>query len=640
MILKRKLQTIFLIYFFQSYFHVKIVLSIQTTNANEFCYSKNYTEPPFLKNRCQAYPRLHDFMTVADILIRSDCHLVNGCRKIVDNLDDTIEEADFIVVGGGVGGSVVASRLSENPEWTVVLLEAGPEQPTAIDIPALVFSALGTKYDWQYVTEPQKNACLITKGVCAWPRGKLLGGTGALSGSMYSRGHRQIYDNWLKAGNRKWGFEDVLPFFMMSENNLNFRQDKYLKYHGQNGPLPVMHPTFMNPVTEIILEAGEELGYSRIDMSDPEAFGFSFAQIMMKNNTRVTIPTAFLRPHLNRKNLKIKINRFVTKLLINPVNKTVYGVEYIDKTNKTHKLIAKKEVILSAGVIGSPHLLMLSGIGPKYDLEYLGIPVVENLKVGYHLQHHVSVALNIKMNMTNNLLFTYESIIEYLNHRTGPISQTGALQASAFLRSDQSNANQPPDIQLFFDGYSPNCENAQVHYGCSKPIGIENFDIRVVNILPRSTGSIKLVSSNPFVRPLINPNYLAFDTDFKVLLSGIKLIKKIINTEAMQKLGAKLDETPVKECMNFNFDTEEYWRCYIKYYTSGENHHSGTCKMGPPSDCNAVVDDELRIHKIKGIRVADASIKPIQPNCNPIAPTIMIAERAAHFIKNTWKINS
>lgn len=456
---------------------------------------------------------------------------------------------------------------------------------------------------------------------------------------MYSRGHRAIYDSWLKDGNVGWGYDDVLPFFKIAENNKDYNTDLYLKYHGTHGPIPVQKPTDILPITRTLVEAGKELGYPQIDMCEPEPFGFSIAQTMMTSSkTRVTMPTAYLRPYLkSRNNLKVKINSHVTRLLVNAEKKTVYGVEYIDNMNITRKLLARKEVILSAGVIGSPQILMLSGIGPEEDLEQLDIPVVQNLRVGHNLQHHVGTKLSFQLNVTNDRLLSYESIVQYLKYRTGPLSTTGGLQTSAFLRSDQVNPRDPADVQLFFDGFAPNCVNVQSVYGCQKAERLIQMSIRPINIRPRSRGTIKLVSSDPFVRPKINPNYLTIDSDAAVLVWGLKFASNLLRSNAMQRLGATMDTNLVEFCQRHPFASDAYWKCLIKYYTRGENHHAGTCKMGPASDPSAVVDPELRVHNVKGIRVADASILPLQPNCNPIAPVVMVAEKAAHFIKETWK---
>jgi len=458
---------------------------------------------------------------------------------------------------------------------------------------------------------------------------------------MYSRGHRAIYDNWAKAGNVGWGYEDVLPFFKVAENNKDYGTGSSV--HGTRGPVPVQRPADVLPITRTLIEAGKELGYQQIDMNEPEPFGFAIAQLMMTGaKTRVTMPTAYLRPYLGtRGNLRVRINSHVTRLLVNADEMSVYGVEYVDAANVTRRLLARKEVVLCAGVIGSAHLLMLSGIGPAEDLGPLGVPVVRDLRVGHNLQHHVATKIGIQLNVTNDRLLTLESVLQYTRYRTGSLSTTGALQASAFLRSDQAGPNDPADVQLFFDGFAANCANAQTMIGCSAATTTANTPVKLfvrpVNIRPQSRGTIKLTSADPFHRPKINPNYLAVDSDVRPLLWSLKLALSLARTKPMQRLGATVDTVPVEFCQRHEFATDAYWRCLIRYHTRGENHHAGTCKMGPASDPDAVIDPQLRVHGVRGVRVADASIMPVQPNSNPIGPIVMVAEKAAHLIKNAWK---
>ncbi|KAE9544183.1 hypothetical protein AGLY_001362 [Aphis glycines] len=497
------------------YFHVlcQVVNVLASTNSNnkgslESCVQNvEHMETSFIKDLCKSNPDLEEFMIAADILIRSDCALIDSCRRVVEQPHDDHDEVDFIVVGGGVAGPVVAGRLTENPNWTVTLLESGPEQPAATDIPALLSSAIATKYDWQYSTTPQKNACLAYGGVCGWPRGKVLGGTAVLSGSMYSRGHRDVYDGWLRDGNVGWGYDDVLPFFKMSENN----KDYHTEHHGNRGPISVQKPTEILPITRTLMEAAQELGYEEIDMSDPEPMGFSIAQLMMSSaKTRVTTPTAYLRPHLRtRSNLRVRTNSHVTRLLVAADRRSVYGVEYVDGSNRTRRLTARKEVILCAGVIGSAHLLMLSGIGPAEDLRPLGVPVVQDLRVGHNLQHHVASKLTFQLNVTNDRLLSFDTIGQYMKHRSGPLSTTGGLQTSAFLRSNRAGPAEPADVQLFFDGYSPNCAYALPVFGgqCFAATAPVVMNVRPVNIRRAEPGAPPVGERRP-VRPAAHRSQL------------------------------------------------------------------------------------------------------------------------------------
>lgn len=457
---------------------------------------------------------------------------------------------------------------------------------------------------------------------------------------MYSRGHSAIYDQWNVKG---WFYKEIEKYFIKSENNYDYTS----KIHGKRGPISVRKPTEILKIAKDIIAAAKELEYPEIDMSDPaQPSGISLAQIMMNSkNLRVSTPTAYLRPVQSRSNLKVKINSHVTKLLINtndPNKPKVEGVEYLDKANNNKILKAKKEVILSAGVIGSPHILMLSGIGPKEDLEKLNIKTVKNLMVGHNLQHHVASMLTFKLNVTNNRFLSHESLANYIKTRKGPLSTTGCLQTSGFFRSNKTAemSTRPADIQLFFDGFSlkidgNQCKNILANQRCNtKSNDFEIIDIRPVNILPKSRGTIKLVSKDPSVRPKIDPKYLSVRSDIDVLIEGIKLAQELMNTKPFEKLGATLVTPKHKRCTpKYKYGTDKYWGCFVKYTTLGENHHAGTCKMGPAEKSDTVVDPTLKVIGVDGVRVVDASVIPLQPNCNPIAPIIMIAEKAADLIK-------
>lgn len=458
---------------------------------------------------------------------------------------------------------------------------------------------------------------------------------------MYSRGHKDVYDKWKADGNDGWGYDDVLPFFKMSENNKDYGTGAASRIHGTRGPIPVTKPAEVLPITRTLIEAGRELGYNDIDMSNPDAIGFSVAQTMMTaSRTRVTMPTAYLRPHLrSRTNINVRLDSHVTRLLVDGRRRAVYGVEYVDGANVTRRLLARKEVVLTAGVIGSPHLLMVSGIGPAEDLGPLGVPVVRDLRVGRNLQHHVAAKIEFRLNnATNDRLLSYETLGQYLHTRSGPLSTTGCLQTSAFLRSDRAAPEGPADVQLFFDGFSANCANAHTQYGggCTPSTTGTRLVVRTVNLLPRSRGTIRLASADPMVRPLIDPNYLADDADAEVLVWALKTVIRLQDTKALRRLGAEVDTRLADHCQRYPYATDSYWRCLVRYHTKGENHHAGTCKMGPATDADAVVDSRLRVHGVAGVRVADASVQPWQPNSNPIAPIVMVAEKAARFIKDAW----
>uniref|UniRef100_A0A0C9QZZ1 Gld_26 protein n=1 Tax=Fopius arisanus TaxID=64838 RepID=A0A0C9QZZ1_9HYME len=308
-------------------------------------------------------------------------------------------EYDFIIVGAGPGGSPVANRLSENENWRILLLEAGEPEGILQQIPLL--SSLNTKYDWQYTYEPQKNACLgIKDRRCPCPKGKSLGGTSTMNSMLYTRGHKLDFDIWAQQGNYGWSYEEILPYFKKSQR-ANLREPVDEWYHGRNGYLHVQNAPWSTPLTAAFLNSGKQLGYDVVDYNGRQQIGFSDSQLTMVNGTRCSASKAYLR--IRRLNLDIVTEATVSRVLIDD-NNHAYGVEFI-KNNKTYRINAGKEVILSAGTINTPKLLMLSGIGPKDHLDELGIKVVKNARVGYNLGDHVGfVGLTFLVNQSITLL--------------------------------------------------------------------------------------------------------------------------------------------------------------------------------------------------------------------------------------------
>lgn len=473
---------------------------------------------------------------------------------------------------------------------------------------------------------------------------------------MYSRGHRSIYDSW---GDGSWGYDAIVEYFKKSERNADYASD----FHGHAGPISVRKPAETLAITRALTAAAAELGYDgQLDMSDPaQPNGFAVAQTMADGrNARVSTPTAYLRPrHVrSRDNLQISLNSHATRLVLDGRRgdgddaPRVVGVEYADRANRTRVLLARKEVILSAGVIGSAHVLMLSGIGPAEDLRRHGVPVVRDLRVGRNLQHHVSAALRFELtNATDgDRALSHAALVEYVRRRGGPLSTTGALQTSAFLRSDAAADPRaaPADLQLFFDGFSVPTDGNDCHrlrirdrHNCDAPdpAAAATLDVRPVNVLPKSRGAVTLASADPFARPLIDPNYFAVDSDVDVLVEGLKIVLKLARTRPLREMGIRLRRIAVPQCDDrYEYMSDEYFRCYVMHASSGENHHAGTCSMGGRPDRGAVVDFRLKVHGVEGVRVVDASVIPLQPNCNPIAPIVMIAEKAADLIKREYEI--
>nr|CAD7425103.1 unnamed protein product [Timema monikensis] len=582
------------------------------------------------------------FMGLLEVFIRSQCDLEDPCgrpesRSVLD------PEYDFIVVGGGSAGSVVASRLSEVPHWRVLLIEAGEDEPTGAQVPSMFLNFIGSTIDWAYNTEPEDMACLGQPGRrCYWPRGKVLGGTSVMNGMMYIRGSRRDFDDWAAMGNPGWSYQDVLPYFMKSEDNLQANQMDP-GYHGVGGYMTVTQFPYHPPLSQALLQAGREMGYQVRDLNGAIHTGFAIAQTTSRNGSRLSLAKAFLRPVKHRSNLHIMLNTTVTRVLINETTKEAYGVEILrgGVPGNTETVLALNEVIISGGAVNSPQILLLSGIGPKSDLEQVGVKVVHDLPgVGRNLHNHVAYFLNFFINDTDTQALNWATAMEYLLFRDGLMSGTGISEVTAIINSKFSNpADDHPDLQYFFGGFLANCaRTGQV----GERANINNTNAnRVINIIPavihpKSRGYLKLKSANPLDKPQIFARYLSHPADVDTLVEGIKIGIQMSKTPTLQRYGFSLDTTPVMGCENLTFGCDEYWECAVRRQTGPENHQAGSCRMGPSGDPGAVVDPELRVFGIDRLRVIDASIMPKVTSGNTNAPVVMIAEKGADLIKSRW----
>lgn len=583
------------------------------------------------------------FMGLLEVFIRSQCDLEDPCgrpesRAIPDR------EYDFIVIGGGSGGSVVASRLSEVPHWRVLLIEAGGNEPTGTQVPSMFLNFIGSSIDWGFRTEPEEMACLNEdERRCYWPRGKVLGGTSVMNGMMYIRGAKKDYDDWAKLGNIGWSYQDVLPYFLKSEDNV---QAEIMDpgYHGVGGLLTVTQFPYHPPLSHAILQGGIEMGHAIRDLNGVLHTGFAIAQTTSRNGSRLSVSRAFLRPAKDRPNLHIMLNTTVARILINETSKQAYGVEIIRNGRQRETILAKNEVILCAGAVNSPQVLLLSGVGPEAELRELGVPVVHNLDgVGKNLHNHVAFFLNFFINDTSTTPLNWATAMEYLLFRDGLMSSTGLSEVTAFIKSKYADPNEDfPDLQLFFGGFLANCaRTGQVGERTDDANMTGPPPQRMINIIPtalhpKSRGYIKLKSTDPMDHPLIFGKYLTDPADVATLVEGIKFAIKLSETPALQKYGFRLDRTPVEGCEKLPFGCDAYWKCAIRRSTGPENHQAGSCRMGPPGDPGAVVDPELRVHGISNLRIMDASVMPRLVSGNTNAPTIMIAEKGSDMTKNRW----
>ncbi|XP_011315278.1 glucose dehydrogenase [FAD, quinone] [Fopius arisanus] len=555
---------------------------------------------------------------------------------------------DFIIVGAGSGGSTLANRLSENPNWRILLLEAGKPEGIFNQVPLIVSFFQHTDYNWGYKLEPQDNACLgMENRVCPWPRGKALGGSSTINYMIHTRGNRLDYDHWAHLGNYGWSYEDVLPYFKKSEK-LRISDSYNASYHGTTGKLSVEHAPYHTPISRAFLETGRLMGYNILDYNGPEQVGFSYLQLNMDRGARCSASKAYLS--FNPSNLDIITEAMVTKVLIDSKNRA-YGVKVAIK-NMNYKILAAKEVILSAGTIDSAKLLMLSGIGPREHLEELGINVLKDAKVGYNMYEHVgflglTFLVNDSVSLTANTIFQLEEMWRYAIDRSGPISIPGGAEALAFLHTKYSTDSRP-DLELLFVGGSLNSDgdvairkglgiSDNLYNAVYKPIeNVNTWSIWPIVQRPRSHGRIKLRCADPSVPPILDANLLDDPYDIEIILEGIKKGMEISQAEPFQRYNSRIHDIPIPGCSGFMFASDDYWRCAIRHLPSLMDHQIGTVKMGPASDPSAVVDPELRVYGVDGLRVVDASIMPTMPVGHINAGIYMIGEKAADMIKRTW----
>ena len=533
-----------------------------------------------------------------------------------------MENFDYIIIGAGSAGCVLANRLSENPKNKVLLLEAGGKDNYPwIHIPVGYYKTMhNPKVDWCFRTE--KDETMNNRSI-RYPRGKTLGGSSSINGLLWIRGQSNDYDNWRQQGNKGWGWDDVLPYFIKSENNELGKS----KFHSDEGPIMVANKKIKLKMLDEFINAAEEKGIPKVnDFNTGDNFGVGFFQFTTTFNKlglklRYSAAKGYLNPAKKRSNLKIITNAHVQR--INFEGKKASGIEYFLGKNLS-KISANKEVILCAGSIGSPHILQVSGIGDGDKLSRIGIDLIKNLKgVGKNLQDHlmfrpVYKVKNLKsLNKKINSLFGKFLIgLEYIFNQSGPMTM-GASQVCGFAKSDSSR--ETPNLQFHVQPISTDI------LGATKLHDFDGITPTVANIRPTSRGEINIVSKNIKDNPKIKMNYLSTDDDRYVAAQGLKLVRKImLDTETFKKYKPE-EYRPGAHIK----DDEELVKAGSDYAQT-IFHPVGTCKMG--QDENSVVNDRLKVHGVENLRVVDASIMPNITSGNTNAPTIMIAEKASDMI--------
>ncbi|KAL3278285.1 hypothetical protein HHI36_013619 [Cryptolaemus montrouzieri] len=589
--------------------------------------------------------------------VLSECQRFGRFANIVHRIRDINEFSrsyDFIIIGGGSGGSVVANRLSENPDSCVLLLEAGGDETFLTDVPLMASLQGMTRFNWRNKAKRIKTACLgAVDHRCNLPRGKALGGTSVINFLIYTRGSRHDYDEWEKLGNPGWSYNDVLPYFMKSENCTNC-QDIDENYHGYDGYLNIEHPGYESPMSKAFIKSGFDLGYKNVDINAKEILGVSRVQATMRHGARCSASKAFLKPIRYRDNLHISLYSQVIKILINPITKKAYAVEFV-KNNLKYIVRAKKEIILSAGTFNSPQLLMLSGVGPREHLEELGIPLIKDSKVGFNLQDHTALStmaflVNKSITVSDTGVQNPLHILNYLWNGKGPFTIPGGAEALAFMKTKMNKRSENyPDIELVLGS---GALNGDFYGGFRSLLGIPNnvfdrvyrpvlgqpaFGIAPVLMRPKSRGRVMLRSSNPWNLPIIDPNYFENEEDLLTMVEGIKLAIKMTKSKHFQKFHTRLHKISMPGCEEHSFGTDSYWACVLRNFATSLGHQVGTCKMGPSTDENAVVDSELKVYGVDGLRVVDASIMPNVVAGHTNAVVFMIGEKASDMIKRKWE---
>ncbi|KAJ8985231.1 hypothetical protein NQ317_018260 [Molorchus minor] len=627
-------------------------------------------------------PGLFEYVADTDItedinITKYDRFLFPGIHTPENNIGDNKEDFDFIVIGSGPSGSVIANRLSEVPEWKVLLLEAGGEASDIVDIPFLAGTLEFTDYNWGYKAEQQDGFCRGERRDCNGRTEKPSEGP-----------------PWAAMGNPGWSYEEVLPYFLKSEDAHLEKEDP--GFHHQGGYLSVSDVPVRTPAVHAFVQSAQEAGYRHLDYNGQEQLGVSYVQSTTKNGRRHSAEKAFLRPIRGRKNLKILTNARAARILIRPGSDEAYGVKYA-RNKRYHTAVATKEVIVCAGGLNSPQLLMLSGIGPKEHLEELGIPVIKDLPVGQKMYDHATFP-GIIFQLNESIVFDQEKsvmdvneYVQFFKYGRGTFASIGGVEALAYIKTEVSDDMDAmyPDMELIFIGGGLSTDKGlayrrifnvpqETYDKIWKPLEDKYvYQILPMLVHPKSYGYIRLKSKNPFHWPKFYANFFSDpdNLDVSAFISAIREIQRINSKPSLQRYGAALVETPIPGkdtpilvayippptiifemrskggkvrqvttlihgCEEMPFDSDPYWECALRTLTATLYHQVATCKMGPEDDKEAVVNANLQVRGIKNLRVADTSVIPLPVTAHTAAPAYMVGEKAADLIRKTWSVNT
>ena len=529
---------------------------------------------------------------------------------------------DYILVGGGTAACVLANRLSEGKSVRILMLEAGPEPASPWIKMPLAMGKLFTHpiLNWGFYTEPEPR---LNNRPIFWPRGRVLGGSSSINGSAYVRGHAEDYDGWRRLGNAGWGWSDVLPYFQKLER----REDLPPEARNPAGMINVKYPTYVHPITHAFIESCVRAGLPPSSNLNSEiSEGVSLMPNSVRNGVRHSAVEAYLRPALHRGNIRVETSALVRRIVLQ--NRKAVGVEY-EQNGKIEEALAVREVILSAGSIGSPQILMLSGIGPGQHLQEHGIAVVADVPgVGQNLHDHPYTTCTYRTSPENSLNRELSGMrvaghaLNFYLAKQGPLTN-GASQATALARALPDSPC--PDLQIVFRPMSHVFDSS----GKIAPDPVPRITGGVAYVRPKSRGRLLLKSADPKQAPAMLANYLSVPSDEEGLLAGVKLVRRIFQTEPL-KPRILAEDAPGDSCR-----TDDDIREYLHKAANTFCHPAGTCKMG--QDAMAVVDEQLCVRGIESLRVIDASIMPALPSSGPAPAVFMIAEKGADLIKRDEK---
>ncbi|GJQ78188.1 hypothetical protein Trydic_g2518 [Trypoxylus dichotomus] len=562
---------------------------------------------------------------------------------------------DFIIVGAGTAGCVLANRLTENPKWKVLLIEAGHEEEEHMDVPMAVHHLKCSESDWFYYTQQNSRYCQSYEDYsCPVHAGKVMGGSSVLNYMIYTRGRDTDFDRWAEMGNKGWSYRDVLPYFQKVENFTGRRPKK--RHFGKNGRITLEYAPYRTELAEELIEAVRKMDSQKTGHNTKV---WAFPPLLTSSmGVRQSSNRGYIHPIAGRKNLFILKNASVTQVLINSKEMKAIGVQMEKVSDNymytwTAKIYAKKEVILSAGAIGTPKLLMLSGIGPKLHLDELGIKVKKNLDVGFNLMDHVGcvgivLQTDLKPIFNPDIIFTTGEAKKYMVTKgRSLLSIPGGIELISLHHTETTRKSADPNVAFIYMDASPYTDPS-----LSQEIGIDDEEYRHVFkelkeqqalmaipllLQPASRGRI-LLSSRHFDGHLgIYPNYFEHENDKVQLINAIKLFVNSSATLDLEDIDVDVQKLAPESCGFVEHEPDAYWECILKELTFSMHDFCGTCKMGPKQDQNAVVNPKLQVYGVRNLRVVDASVIPVIPR-GPIVGTVyMIAEKAADLIKESHR---